>query len=554
MWLGHTDGERESRGVVATTTEEARHNWVTWALNVLNEKLEDYERFQDYYDSDHSLEFRTDKWDEAFGTEFEEFADNWCQIVVDSVAQRLEILGWDTKGESNAPQAQAKQVEEIFDRNYGTLEADDIHTQALVKGDSFLTVWEDPDEQGKAQFFFNDATEMQVFYDPRNPRRIARAAKQFMNLSGEVFLYIYLPDRVERWYQPNSLTPDQFAAMSAGLINAQDALNLGFVPEGPDFKNPFNQVPVFHFKNRGRGLPYGLSELKTVIPMQNAINKLWMDLMVGSEFGSYRQKWGATGAQPATGFRTGGDRMWVTSDTNAKFGEFGQVDLEPMFKAIEVAVAHVGKTTQTPMHYLRTSGDMPSGEALKTAESGLVQKVEDRQKHWGSQWGRAMQFALKIEGVEEPDNTIYPKWKDAETRHDLEQAQTAQLKSILGIPLEQLWSEHFNYSEDEIAEFKDQNKAVAAQVLARVMAQISQLPPGAEQVTATPQQLIELLRNDPNQMGNAGDGQGLDVSQILAMLPKSATGGTTAGEATAKPQVNTRPPASPTRRSSGFKD
>jgi hypothetical protein len=181
-----------------------------------------------------------------------------------------------------------------------------------------------------------------------------------------------------------------------------------------------------------------------------------------------------------------------------------------------------------------------------------VQKTEDRQKHWGSQWGAAMQLALRIEGVDEPER-LEPKWKAAATRHELEQAQTAQLKSILGIPLEHLWSEHFGYTEDEIAEFKDVNKAVAATVLANVINQISQLPPGAEQVTQTPEQLVALLKNqDPT--GNAGEGTGLDVSQILSMLPKAVTGQTTAGEATAKPQANTRPPASPTRRSSGFKD
>lgn len=529
------------------TQEDIRQNWIKWALGALGDRLEYYETLQDYYNGDHELAFSTQKWEDTFGTEFEEFADNWCEIVVDSLSQRLEILGWDSEDKDTAAKA-----EEIWARTYGGLEADDVHTQSLIKGDSFLMVWEDPDNEGEAQLFFNDATEMQVFYDPLNPHRILRAAKTWKDLSGQVHLYIYFPSRTEKWVVPNGLTDDQAAAMQSGLMDTDDAQNLGFVIEGPDVPNEFGEVPVFHFKNRGKGQPYGLSEINSVIPIQNAINKLWMDLMVGSEFGSFRQKWAASGAQPKDGWKTGGDRVWSTSDVNAKFGEFGQIDLEPMFKAIEVAVAHVGKITQTPMHYLRTSGDMPSGEALKTAESGLVQKAEDRQKHWGAQWGRGMQFALKLEGMKEPAR-VWPKWKSAETRHELEQAQTAQLKSILGVPLEYLWGEHFGYSEKQIAEFKASNKAIAATVLANVINQVSQLPPGAEQVTATPDQLVQLLKQAPT-VGNEGEGTGLDVSQILAMLPKSVTGQTTAGEATAKPQANTRPPASPTRRSSGFKD
>jgi hypothetical protein len=529
------------------TQEEVRQNWIKWALEVLNERLEEYEELQDYYNGDHELAFSTDKWKSTFGSEFEEFSDNWCQIVIDSLVQRLEILGWESDNADNASRA-----EEVWDRINGTLEADDVHTQAAIKGDAFLMVWEDPDNPGEAQMFFNDATEMQVYYDPQNPHRIIRAAKTWKDLSSQIHLYIYFPDHTEKWFVPNNLTVDQAAAMQAGLLDEHDASVMGFYKEDEDVVNEFGLIPVFHFKNRGKGQPFGLSEISSVIPIQNAINKLWMDLIVGSEFGSFRQKVIASGAQPKDGWQTGGDRVWATSDVNAKWGEFGQIDLEPIFKAIEVAVAHVGKITQTPMHYLRTSGDMPSGEALKTAESGLVQKTEDRQKHWGSQWGAAMQLALRIEGVDEPER-LEPKWKAAATRHELEQAQTAQLKSILGIPLEHLWSEHFGYTEDEIAEFKDVNKAVAATVLANVINQISQLPPGAEQVTQTPEQLVALLKNqDPT--GNAGEGTGLDVSQILSMLPKAVTGQTTAGEATAKPQANTRPPASPTRRSSGFKD
>jgi hypothetical protein len=176
-----------------------------------------------------------------------------------------------------------------------------------------------------------------------------------------------------------------------------------------------------------------------------------------------------------------------------------------------------------------------------------------RQKIWGHTWARAMGLAFRIQTGSYPKSPIYPVWKSPETRHDLEQGQVAQLKSILGIPLTKLWSEHFGYTEEEIAQFEKDNRALVASVLADVIAQVGQLPPGTEQVTATPQQLIDLL-SQANSVGNADPGKGPDISQVLALLPKSVTAQTTAGEATTKPQPNTRPPASPTRRSTGFKD
>jgi len=281
-----------------------------------------------------------------------------------------------------------------------------------------------------------------------------------------------------------------------------------------------------------------------------------MDLMVGSEFGSFRQKAIASAGQPRGGFRTGGDRVWATTDTNAKFFEFGQIDLEPIYKSVESLIGHIAKVTQTPMHYLRTSGDMPSGEAMKTAESGLVKKIVDRQQNWGWTWADVMAYAVEIESGSRPEEPITPKWQSAETRHDLEQAQTAQLKSILGVPLKQLWGEHFSYTEEQIEEFEKNNRALAAAVLAQVVAQVGQLPPGSEKVTADPAALIELVKgaNPIGAPAATGDDEGLNISQVLALLGKGVTAQTTAGEATTKPQPNTTPPPSPTRRSRGFKD
>lgn len=536
--------------VAAGAPDLISQNWLKWAIDNLNYVQEDYAKYDDYYDGDHQLEFATAKWTDTFGTEFEEFADNWCQVVVDSAAQRLEIIGWDIDNDKDL----GAHADDIWERNLGELVADDVHHQAFIKGDAYLIVQPDPENERKAQIFYNDALDVLVFYDPRNPRRIARAAKRFTDLTGQLHVYLYFPDHFEFWHVPDDATEDQVAAMTLGDLDEADARNLGFVREKPDQLNPWNKVPVFHFKNRGRGQDYGLSELKSVIPIQNAVNKLLMDMMVASEFGSFRMKWVAGGGQPREGWRVGGDRVWATSDPSAKFGEFGQVDLEPIFKAVEVVVMHLAKITQTPMHYLRTSGDMPSGEALKTAESGLIKKLKNRHKHWGAVWGEAMALCLQIEGETVPAETkVKALWLPPETRHDLEQAQTAQLKSILGIPLEHLWREHFGYSEELIAEFKKVNKALAAQVLATVINQISQMPPGTEEVTADPQVLISLINQAPK-VGNGAEGTGLGVSEILALLPKSVTGQTTAGEATAKPQANTRPPASPTRRSTGFKD
>jgi len=531
--------------MATAAAEMVKQNWLKWAITSIADAQEDYQRFEDYYIGEHKLEFATDRWKDVFGTVFEAFADNWCQVVVDSVVHRMEIDGWRSEDDDDA----AKLAEDIWDRNTLEVEEDDLHTQTLVKGDGYLICQEDPDNEGQAQIFYNDALNVSVQYNPANRRKMIRAAKSYSEANGTKWMVIYLPDTVQKWQVPSG-TPEELVL---AVAEALEILPGNWILRD-EFDNPSpGVIPVFHFRNRALGSTHGISELKTVIPMQNSVNKLMMDMMVGSEFGSYRQKWIAGGGQPKDGWKAGAMRIWATTDSQAKFGEFGQIDLEPVIKGIDLVVGHIAKTTQTPLHYLRSSGDMPSGEALKTAESGLVKKCIARQKQWGAAWSQAMSFAIFLETGSYPKSPVKPVWQSPETRHVLEQAQTAQLKSVLGIPLEVLWAEHVGYTEEEIAKFRDMNKATAAAVLARVIAQAGQLPPGAEQVTATPQQLIELL-NRQVPVGPEGEGQGLDISQVLALLPKSITAQTTAGEATTKPQPNTRPPASPTRRSTGFKD
>lgn len=535
--------------MVTASEEVVRRSYVQWALEIINEAAQDYIRYEDYYIGDHKLEFATDRWKDVFGNEFEEFSDNWCQVVVDSPVQRLEIDGWDVDGK---PKGDVNIAEDIWDDNNLQVEADDLHTQAFVKGDAYLIVWKNPDDpDNKIDIFYNDAVDVAVVYDGANRRRIARGAKRFQDTDGQWHLVLYYPDRIEKWISPRNQAVNQEALWHS--MNDFSDVPQGWQLDGPQILNPYGIVPIFHFKNRASGRTHGVSELKPVIPVQNAVNKLLMDLMVGSEFGSFRQKWMAGAGHPKDGWKSGASRIWATTDANAKFGEFGQIDLEPLVKAIDLVVGHVAKITQTPLHYLRSSGDMPSGEAMKTSESGLVKKCLARQKTWGATWSAAMTFAVRLMTGEEPKQKLIPIWQSPETRHDLEQAQTAQLKSVLGIPLRQLWSEHFGYSEEQVKEFEKENRALAASVLASVIAQAGQLPPGAEQVTATPEQLVQLLQQAPA-IGNRGEGQGLDVSQILALLPKGVTAQTTAGESTTKPQPNSRPPASPTRRSSGFKD
>lgn len=529
--------------MVTRAEDLIKRNFIQWAIDLYADQVEEYEKYDAYYDGEHPLAFSTDRWKASFGTTFEEFQDNWCQVVPDALAQRLEIIGW-----SATKKSLSRQAERIWDRENIGEEEEDITLQSLIKGDAFAMVWPNPEELGEekeAQIFYNDALDVNVRYDPQNKRRILRASKKWLTDEGWIRLNIYHRDRIvqfiaadERFLGPN---PEDLE------LQPEDVPPEGWKTYAPTIANPYDKVPVFHFKNRARGSTHGISEIKPVIPVQNAVNKVLMDMMLGSEFSGFPQKWMAGGGHPKDGWRAGADRVWATTDPNARFGQFDSMDLGPAREFVEMLVSHIAKITQTPMHMLRSMGDMPSGEALKTAESGLIHKARNRQKRWGHVWTEVMKMAIWMENGEpvDPETDLLPVWRFPESRHDLEQAQTAQLKSILGVPLKQLWSEHFGYTEEQIEQFERDNQVIAAAALAQLLAQDAQIPPGSE-IT-----LGELLG-----VGDADDInlKGMSIPQLLAQLPKSQTGRTSAGEATTNPQPNTRPPASPTRRSTGFRD
>src|SRR5215471_14851380 len=285
---------------MATAISAAQYDWIKWAELVLGEELADYNTYQEYYDGDHPLVFATDKWEDAFGDVFEEFSDNWCQVVVDAPAQRMFIEGWESDDKSAA-----KAAEDLWQDGFLHLEAEEVHTQAFIKGDAFVMVWEGEDFAGDPELYFNAPEDVQVHYDSKKKRRIIRATKRWIDEDGTNHLAIYFPDHTDLFIIPSNMTAAQIAAMGVTTLVQSP---LGWERDGPAIPNPYGVVPVFHFKNRGSGGTLGVSELKTVVPIQNGVNKMLMDMMLGSEFGSYTQKYMAGGGHPKDGWKTGPNR------------------------------------------------------------------------------------------------------------------------------------------------------------------------------------------------------------------------------------------------------
>ena len=71
-------------------------------------------------------------------------------------------------------------------------------------------------------------------------------------------------------------------------------------------RNPYNLIPVFHFRRERRVIT---SELANVIEPQNAINKLLSDMMIAAEFGAFPQRYIISQASPGK-FKNAPKLIW----------------------------------------------------------------------------------------------------------------------------------------------------------------------------------------------------------------------------------------------------
>lgn len=449
---------------------------VDWALAELRDsrRLARYDLTRAYYLGDHRLNFSNERFRDVFKSKFQAATDNLMPAIVDAVADRLEIIDFQsnrTRAQSDGTRSDpmGRRAVELWQRNRMDLYAYETHQEALITGDGYIIV--DTDRFGRARLWPQVAHEMAVEYDREQPGRIIRAAKVWRRADKKLRVNVYFENRLERWVsekEARSYGPPMRWTSQAFVPYTDEPLELAIDPTTSDdlasigaIPNPWGRVPVFHFPNRSNER-YGLSELLDPIPLQDALNKTLCDRLIAQEFSSYRQRYVAgievaidpvTGKPLAKPFDPGADKLWAVNNPDVKFGEFGATDLGQFVEAEENLRAEIARVSGTPLHYLFiTKGDYPSGEAMKSAEARFTKKMRRAQALWGNVWEDVVTFALMVDGTTIPEGLeLSAVWLDASPRSEKEKAETAVLLKAAGVSrTERLRS--LEYDEASIAE------------------------------------------------------------------------------------------------------
>jgi hypothetical protein len=432
-----------------------------------------YTKYRNYYDGNQGLEFATKKFANTFGSMFAAFAYNRSAAVVDAIADRLQLTGFDLEGtdqsgegESSETEAEAVMVDiaKIWNGNRMDRKQGEVHNESLKTGDAYTIIWPELQEDNTwlPRIYVNKAGSVSVVTDVETGRTLS-AAKAWQITSGpfEKFwrLTLYFETGI---YKFISTAKKDELPKAAGDYVPYDPTTEGGQPEPWPVPNPFLQVPVFHFANNAYTGEYGRSELRDVIPIQDALNKASMDLLVAMEYGAFRQRY-VTGMgmgipDPITGkvpspFKMGPGEVW-SGPAGATFGDFDVTDLNQFLRVGADYDAKISNVARIPAHWLTmTMENPPSGEALKTAEAPFVAKLKDRQIAFGNVWEDVFSLGLRMINPNRVVTNLKAVWQSAELRSEREVAEVAVIKSAAGVPDEKLWAE-MGYTASEIAEFK----------------------------------------------------------------------------------------------------
>lgn len=421
-----------------TSKPETPAGWADYLALNLSLQARDAQRMNDYYEGRHSLLFAQDKFRRAYADLIGKFADNFCSLIVDSVAERLAVEGF----RMNADPEADKDAWNIWQRNDMDARSSTAMVESLVSARSFATVWGDSD--GNPIIELEDASELIVYYGAGTDKRHPKLA---------------LKRWVDEWgtWHARLWTPTSSYKMT-GISNGG---TWGDYTETP---NPLGVVPVVELANRPRLRFDPSSELRLVAPIQDAINKVVRDALVASEFAAYPQRW-VTGleieedeqGQPKKPpFDPALDRMFQAEDSSVNFGQFAAADLGNYAKLVDMLVQHLATVSRVPFHYfLINGGQAPSGESINSAEAGLVAKVRDRQMHFGDAWERVMRLAFRV--MDDPRaeaSTAETIWRDPEYRTEGQHVDALLKLKTLGVPVQQIWQDA-GYSPTQIERFEE---------------------------------------------------------------------------------------------------
>lgn len=463
--------------------DAARIAYLQW-LDAEDSADQEWVRTLREYASGEHPTYLTDRQEEFLGLKAKDsdhlYAHNLCQLVIDTVVERLSVEEFVPVEESAlaADADPAQWAMDWWEANRMDAGQDDVYSAACRDGVTYLIVDWDP-IKGAPRWSLNEAYDgtqgVKMVADPNSGESIY-AVKVWQvydpynsDNNGRTRRTYYFPDRVEKYISTKDSNDGIGGTQWEPYSDAQGEpwpipwLDSTGVPLG---------LPVFEFANPGG------SEIAQMVGPQDMLNKSDLDAIAGADAAGFRILY-ATGVPPSIDKSTGEEatlkvgpgRLLRFTDAAAKLAALDPVDTNLLIAASKYWVETIASITRTPQYLFQALGaDMPSGESLKEQEIGLIFKCERRQRVWGNVWEDIIGLSAKLSnlygGTAIEPIAISCEWKAAQLPADpiaeeTAKAQARKLAIDAGLPLVTVLRRE-GWTEEEIeAMLADKSKADA---------------------------------------------------------------------------------------------
>jgi hypothetical protein len=290
-------------------------------------------------------------------------------------------------------------------------------------------------------------------------------------------------------------------------------------------------TPMVRFRDRLDGKPTGI--IKPLIIPQDRINDTVFALSMAMHFAAFRQRW-ATGlviptdenttitvpnpaynpdgpsdpeanppfldmpnpnfGQPIETFQAAVDRLWVTDQATANFGEFHQTTVDGHLAALDAVIETIATLGQLPAGLLKGNLVNVSAEALASLYDVTKRQADVYELLFGEAWEQVFNLAAVAAG-DEPDENAAVRWRDTEARSFAATVDAlGKMVQLLDVPPEAAWEMIPEVTDTDIKRWRKMAKSGdgLAALTAALTRQTTPNAPG------TPAEAVQQAQGAPN--------------------------------------------------------
>lgn len=446
--------------------------------------------YRAYYRGDHPVHL-SQRQQEYLGTivgdgEFA-FSHNIIKVIIDTLRERLHLEGFTVNGQgagdadsndTNPAERLAGLLWQWFNANRMGSQQVRLYRRALRDGKSYVMVDFDVEAQ-RPRLTLHKLDDGQkgimLHRDPEDENRVLFATRYFYTFdpltpgkTGKARKTVYLPHEIRKYEQ--GTTADAMTLYGLWRPVMDDGDPSWPIPWVDANGRPLG-VAVIEFENPGG------SEINNLAGLQNGLNKSWLDLYAAADAAGFPiitvnyddPKPEPIGIDDDEDLE--GEDEFIIAPARALEifgGEAKRLDganLDSLIETVWTSAAALGGVSRTPQYYLKPlqgAQSIPSGEALKMLESGLVSKATERQDVFEQSWADVMSLAYRVARTFGPalpevagELNIGCTWRDPNTRMEETEAKIAEAHDRLQVPKPAVWRKA-GYRPEEIAIFEEQ--------------------------------------------------------------------------------------------------